>query len=216
MNKGDCLVSCNGNSLHKIPFNQCLNILKSEGPSLTFEVFRKDDNQAVLESDETQSVDDDGSEVNNNNNNNNSHNDDNGTSTNSFTSEILISAEIKANKSIKPVLETSNQENLLDLSDISHRDSKTHPNTSSSPDITKSHLSSFECEVKNTVSQPLLDFLTGSPFIELTESISLHGLQKPIDPAESSLPSVVDEPCIQLTTEAVESNPKLTGQVNLI
>ena len=54
LNKGDCLVSCNGNSLHKIPFNQCLNILKSEGPSLTFEVFRKDDIQTTLEFHETQ------------------------------------------------------------------------------------------------------------------------------------------------------------------
>ena len=49
---------------------------------------------------------------------------------------------------------------------------------------------------------------TEPPFIKSIESVSLDRLQKPIDPAEPSLPSVVDEPCTQLTTEAVESNPK--------
>eukprot|EP00106_Octopus_bimaculoides_P005046 XP_014772488.1 PREDICTED: uncharacterized protein LOC106870797 [Octopus bimaculoides] len=69
LNQGDCLVSCNGNSLYKIPFNQCLNIINSEGPSLTFEILRKDA-IAVDENIESETNINQETKVNNNNSNN--------------------------------------------------------------------------------------------------------------------------------------------------
>ncbi|XP_029646293.1 uncharacterized protein LOC115220334 [Octopus sinensis] len=192
LNQGDCLVSCNGNSLYKIPFNQCLNIINSEGPSLTFEILRKDA-IAVDENIESETNINQKTKVYNNNSNN------------TWNPEIELE---NRNIKDKPKEFDENEDLLISFKDLSTEDSEISIDLlnnvtaevaklqeSTSDSYTEENLTSETVPVESTTQALCLDPIGTPNLSSETQHITEVNLGGSKD--KSLTEGIVEDKCVQ-------------------